>query len=113
MSTVFKRDPLGDMPNFLDEFYKRARNTYVREMESRLREICELYEREYIPERIVMVSGPEKEELYYYQTDTGSLEPLVALAPLEVSFNESSTGSSMEMKYAQQVLHPDIFKPVR
>lgn len=99
--------------SFLDEFYKRAQTTYENEKELRLREICEERHWDYDPLRIVCVVRNRKAELYYYQTDIGTLEPLVALSPIDISFSESPTDFSMKMKYEQRELHQDIFKPLK
>lgn len=111
MSITFNRDPLGDIPNFFDEFYKNASAQFEREKELMLQRHCEDKGWAYERHRIVCVIREDNKQLYYYSNDEGVLHPLVALAPLDVSWHDSPTDFSVKVMCRQRELHTDIFKP--
>lgn len=78
-----------------------------------LKQKCGELGMEYMPERIIeMGRSVDQSELYYYQTDTGTLMPLVALSKVTVSHNEGDfTSNVITVRAEFKELDMSIFLP--
>jgi hypothetical protein len=109
MSITVRRDPLGDMPSFIDSWQDQCVQRYQDQINEAIRKKCEDIGHDYRPERIILINDQIGNNLYYYQTDTGSLEPLFAHAQMNMKWNDD--GNKLTVTLESMELHPDIFKP--
>ena len=113
MSIMFKRDPLGEMPSMTDYIDEQAIKGYEEKINEGLRARCEIKGWTYFPERIRLITDLNRNRLYYYQTDTGSMEPLMTLSPMQVSLGGTPIYEGIRLTMESRELHPDVFKPAK
>lgn len=99
-----------EIPNVLDNIHRQLFNGLKEKQLDIIKERSTAYGYEYHPERIVCVVDSAKNELYYYQTDYGGLQPIIALTPMEVSNRDAD--NSIIVTLGCRELHMDIFKPI-
>lgn len=96
-------------PYMLDHWSNLLLNDFQKTKIEIIKGRCIEYGFDYHQERVTCVIDSDNNELYYYQTDSGNLQPIIAITPMEVSNSDTNHGIIVTIDC--QELHMDIFKP--
>jgi|GEM_PF-4466342 len=110
LAAFMSRKELSEIPSMIEWRSQQAVGAYNNKIEEAIKRRCEEYGYAYSPNRIVSIMDRCRNDLYYYKTDTGRLEPLIAISAMEMKWTDGEDKVTVTMESRE--LPPDIFRPL-